>query len=57
MSTLSTKFIICLKIGCPTIFISVILPMLYLVLAKTNLQHWGKPLESTPLFIILVGHY
>ncbi len=31
--------------------------MLYIVFAKTNLQHWGKPLGSTPLFIILVGHY
>jgi len=30
---------------------------LYLFYAKTKLQHWGKPLGSTPLFIILVGHY
>lgn len=42
--------------GCPTNFISVTLPMLYLIYAKTKLQHWGKPLGSTPLFIILVGH-
>jgi len=45
-----------LKTGCPTNFISVILLMLYLVCVKTKLQHWGKPLGSTPLFIILVGH-
>jgi hypothetical protein len=31
--------------------------MLCLVCGKTKLQHWGKPLGSTPLFIILVGHY
>jgi hypothetical protein len=29
---------------------------LYLVFAKTNLQHWGKPWGSTPLIYFLVGH-
>ncbi len=39
---------ICLKIGCPTNFISVFLFMLYLFLDKTKFQHRGKSYVSTP---------
>jgi hypothetical protein len=44
------KFTICLKIGCPTDFISVFLSMLYYVSAKTKVQHGGEPLREHPPF-------
>jgi len=50
MSIASIKLIICLKIGCPTNFISVFLLMLEVFNAKTNLQHGGETLREYPLF-------
>ena len=48
MLTASTKLTICLKIGCPTNFISVFLLMLYDVWSKTKIQHEGETSGEYP---------
>ncbi len=47
------------RLGCPTNFISVSLPMLYLILTKNQITTFGFPINlnfgSISYFIILVG--
>jgi hypothetical protein len=50
----SMRLITCLKIGCPTNFISVFLSMLLRLLRKTNLQHGVKPSGSNPIFYYFI---
>ena len=55
MFTASTKFSICLKIGCPTNFISVFLLMLLFSFGKNKTTTWRGNLRGVPFYLFFLS--